>query len=150
MAGSGNPQRLPPSRESGSRACGSPQSPESQLRSQISLSMQSPVNTLDMARADDYFSTKDWKVWRSDSSSVQSDARTGPPTARSSTQEPQMTRITARRSGRRWRFLWLQRAAQGLAALAGLWYRFSVSTVRPSSRQLHAVVCHQASGSHSA
>jgi hypothetical protein len=58
LAGSGNPQRLPPSRESGWRACGSPQSRDSQLRSQISLSMQSPVNTLDMARADDYLLDK--------------------------------------------------------------------------------------------
>jgi hypothetical protein len=33
---------------------------------------------------------------------------------------------------------------KALARFAGLWYRFSLSGVRPSSRQLHAVVCHQA------
>ncbi|MGC1966283.1 MAG: hypothetical protein WA673_07475, partial [Candidatus Acidiferrales bacterium] len=43
-------------------------------------------------------------------------------------------------------FLSRRRNEQALAHLAGVWYRFSLSAVRPSSRQHHAVLCHRASG----
>ena len=60
LAGSGNPQRLPPSRENGSRACVARNHVSRNLEATISLPAQSASDTLDRVRVDQQLSTKNW------------------------------------------------------------------------------------------